>query len=262
MQSAEDEAHDARVWPPRGPPDILDPVTSFVCNLAAICSALAEERGGLGWTDDKDRQHVLALPRLCQGFQILCPSGIQDQPPTVCGACRLAVNTGCLSRAGHDHAMAKDLARHLGQPDYEQVLETGQRRWLCHREDGTGSRDLTPYSPDFWLAFDQGGAYATGRNSVIRPSWNNRSDSNLAGLPIERRYAMAQPRERASATGLHMTGLMILRMGRSPLPMVSEVWVQASTIQLEPSVGWRMASLPLPRLHVEEHDGTTAKRRV
>ena len=151
-----------------------------------------------------------------------------------------------------DHAMAKDLARHLGQPDYEQVLETGQRRWLCHREEGTGSRDLTPYSPDLWLTFDQEGAYATGRNSVIRPSWNNRSDSNLAGLPIERRYAMAQPRERASATGLHMTGLMILRMGRSPLPMVSEVWVQASTIQLEPSVGWRMAPLPLPRPHVEE----------
>lgn len=56
-----------------------------------------------------------------------------------------------------DHAMAKDLARHLGQPDYEQVLETGQRRWLCHREDGTGSRDLTSYSQDLWLIFDQEG---------------------------------------------------------------------------------------------------------
>lgn len=73
---------------------------------------------------------------------------------------------------------------------------------------------------------------------------------------------MAQPQERESATGLHMTGLMILRMGWSLLPMLSEVWVQTSTIQLEPSVGWRMHFLPLPHPHVEEHDRTTAKRRV
>ena len=56
-----------------------------------------------------------------------------------------------------DHEMAKNLARRLGQHDYEQVLETSHRRWHCHREDGTGSRDLTPYSPDLWLTFDQEG---------------------------------------------------------------------------------------------------------
>lgn len=60
---------------------------------------------------------------------------------------------------------------------------------------------------------------------VLRSSvhWNNRSVSNPAGFPIEKRYSMSQSRESSSTTGLHTTGLVTLRMSRSPLPTVSEV---------------------------------------
>lgn len=83
-------------------------------------------------------------------------------------ACRISlllvvVFVGCQSTQdayltqATDHATVRDLAQRLGQPSYEQVLETGQRRWLYHREDGTGSRDFTPYCQDLRLTFDQEG---------------------------------------------------------------------------------------------------------
>ncbi|MFO0700289.1 MAG: hypothetical protein U0236_13780 [Nitrospira sp.] len=56
-----------------------------------------------------------------------------------------------------DHATTKELERILGHPSHEQVLETGRRCWLYRREDGTESRDFTPYCQDLWLRFDQEG---------------------------------------------------------------------------------------------------------
>jgi hypothetical protein len=72
--------------------------------------------------------------------------------------------TGC--RSGPDgylaqainHATAADVEQVLGHPTADQALETGQRRWLYHREgDGTGGREWVPYCHDLWLTFDREG---------------------------------------------------------------------------------------------------------
>lgn len=72
--------------------------------------------------------------------------------------------TGC--RSGQDgylaqatnHAPAADVEQVLGRPTSDQALETGQRRWLYHREgEGTGGREWVPYCHDLWLTFDRRG---------------------------------------------------------------------------------------------------------
>jgi hypothetical protein len=61
-----------------------------------------------------------------------------------------------------DHATAVELEQALGHPNYEQALDTGQRRWLYHQDGGgTGGRDFTPFCQDLWLTFDHNGVLRT-----------------------------------------------------------------------------------------------------
>ncbi len=80
------------------------------------------------------------------------------------GVLLVVLLTGCHSSQdiylaqATDHATAGELEQVLGRPNHKQVLETGRRFWLYHREaGGSGGRDFMPYCQNLWLTFDQEG---------------------------------------------------------------------------------------------------------